>query len=179
MNNNAFTSYYKYEFNGRIQKYPVGINKRGELFYTVIFLPDELISILPVKQYPRLRVDGEIHNLPFQGALQPSKGRYYLLLSQRFLKENELNQGDDIEVRFNIGDQDHVEIPTELEQALRQQSEAKAPWDSFTPGKKARLCNHRCFSKKSGNAASKSSKDNPVHFGRKKSGWTVSLQLTP
>ncbi len=136
MNDNAFTSYYKYEFNGRIQKHSVGINKRGELYYTVIFLPDELVSILPVKQYPRLRVEGEMHNLPFQGALQPSKGRYYLLLSQRFLKENELSLGDDIEVRFNIGDQDYVEMPTELEQALRQHSEAKALWDSFTPGKK-------------------------------------------
>ncbi|MEM7336893.1 MAG: YdeI/OmpD-associated family protein [Chloroflexota bacterium] len=136
MDDQAFTSFYKYEFNGRIQQHSVGINKRGELFYTVIFLPDSVTNQLPLKKYPRLRVEGEMHDLPFQGALQPAKGRWYLLLSQRFLKENHLSLGNEIDVRFNIGDQDHVEMPIELQQALDAHEAAKALWNTFTPGKK-------------------------------------------
>ena len=128
--------YYQYDFINRIEKHSVGHNSRGELFYTVVFVPEHVAQALPLKEYPRLRIEGELHEQPFEGAMQPTKGRWYLLLSQKFLKENSLSIGDEVEARFNIGNQDFVDVPTELEEALALNEKAGALWASFTPGKK-------------------------------------------
>lgn len=114
----------------------MGVNKKGELFYTVLFLPNDLLGDLPLKEYPRLRVDGEMFDIPFEGALQPAKGRWYLLISRAFMKEHGLGLGDWVEVRFNIGDQDHVDVPEELQRAIEANSKAAKLWKSLTPGKK-------------------------------------------
>ena len=129
-------SYYQYEFVNRIEKHSMGHNSRGELFYTVVFVPEPVIQQLPMDKYPRLRIEGELHERPFEGAMQPTKGRWYLLLSQKFLKENGLSIGDEVEARFNIGNQDFVDVPTELEEALALNAKAGALWANFTPGKK-------------------------------------------
>ena len=114
----------------------MGHNSRGELFYTVVFVPEHVAQGLPLKEHPRLRIEGELHEQPFEGAMQPAKGRWYLLLSQKFLKQNNLSLGDEVEVRFNIGDQDFVYVPAELEEALALNEKAGALWAGFTPGKK-------------------------------------------
>jgi len=120
----------------------MGVNSRGELFYTVLFLPQELIADLPLKQYPRLRIDGEMYEMPFEGALQPAKGRWYLLISQAFMKEHQLALGDLVEVRFNIGDQDHVDVPQELLAALEENKAAAKIWSTLTSGKKRGYASH-------------------------------------
>lgn len=127
--------FYKFSFVTPLEKHSMGVNSRGELFYNVLFLPDELRGELPLDQYPRLRVDGEMNEMPFEAALQPAKGRWYLLLSQRFMREHNLQLGDSVEVRFNIGDQDYVHMPSELLAALNDNDAANERWQSFTPGK--------------------------------------------
>lgn len=129
-------SYYQHGFIHQIEKHSMGHNSRGELFYTVVFVPDDVVQKLPLKKYPRLRIEGELHEQPFAGAMQPAKGRWYLLLSQRFLKQNSLSLGDEVEVRFNIADQDFVDVPAELNAALAQNEKASELWANFTPGKK-------------------------------------------
>ena len=129
--------FYQHEFVSRIEQHSMGHNSRGELFYTVVFVPDHVTRALPMDQYPRLRIDGELNDVPFEGAMQPAKGKkWYLLLSQKYLKEYGLTFGDDVEVRFNIGDQDFVDVPAELDAALRANKKAAELWAEFTPGKK-------------------------------------------
>lgn len=129
-------SYYKHQFVSTIEKHSMGVNSRGELFYNVVFIPDALRQALPLKQYPRLRIDGEMHDIPIEAALQPAKGRSYLLISQAFMKQHGLTLGDEVEVRFNVGDQDFVDVPEELQQALYANEAALAKWEALTPGKK-------------------------------------------
>lgn len=129
-------SYYQYKFTSIIEQHSMGFNRRGELFYTALFIPDALHRDLPLKKYPRLRIDGEMHNMPIEAALQPAKGRSYLLISQVFMKEQQLSLGDEVEVRFNIGDQNYVNVPDELQQALDANEAAMAKWVSLTAGKK-------------------------------------------
>jgi len=120
----------------------MGINKKGELFYTVLFLPQSLIDQLPLKKYPRLRIEGEMHGIEFGGAVQPAKGRYYLLISRDFMQKQGLALGDLVDVRFNIADQDHVDVPTELATALANSEAANAIWQTLTPGKKRGYAAH-------------------------------------
>lgn len=129
-------SFYKHEFVGTLERRSMGFNKRGELFYNVIYVPSEVCAELPMKKYPRLRIEGEMHDMPFEGAMQPDKGRWYLLVSAAFMKENGLSLGDDVEIRFNEGDQDYVDVPDELTAALRGNEAANAIWQTLTPGKK-------------------------------------------
>ena len=129
--------FYDQEFTGRIEQHSMGHNRRGELFYTVVFVPEHVTKTLPMKEFPRLRVEGEVAEIPFEGAMQPAKGKkWYLLLSQKFLKQNDLTFGEEVEVRFNIGDQDFVDVPAELEAALAANEKAAELWRTFTPGKK-------------------------------------------
>lgn len=129
-------SFYKYSFESHIHEHSLGFNKNGELVYTVLFLPEQLVSDLPLDKYPRLRVDGEMHGIPFEAAMQPAKGKWYVLISRTFMKRQELNIGDLVEVRFNIGDQNYVEIPEELKNALDEDSKALDIWNTLTAGKK-------------------------------------------
>ena len=128
--------FYQHNFVAPIEKHSMGFNNRGELFYNVLFVPDALIASLPLKQYPRLRIDGELHDMPFEGALQPARGRWYVLLSQKFMKAHKLALGDEVEVRFNVGDQDYVDVPLALQKALDEHDVAYELWQAMTPGKK-------------------------------------------
>ena len=128
--------FYDHQFTGVIERHSMGHNRHGELFYTVVFVPETITALLPMKRYPRLRIDGEIDAWPFEGALHPAKGkRWYLLLSQRFLNDAALSPGDEVDVRFTIGDQNLVDMPIELERALATNETAAERWGGFTPGK--------------------------------------------
>ncbi|MEM8962443.1 MAG: YdeI/OmpD-associated family protein [Acidobacteriota bacterium] len=129
-------SFYQYQCSSTIELHSMGVNRRGELFYTVCFIPDSLRRELPLKQYPRLRIDGEIHGIPIEAALQPAKGRWYVLISQAFMKEHELSLGDEVEIWFNIADQDFVDVPDELREAIDKSETAQEKWASLTAGKK-------------------------------------------
>jgi len=83
-----------------------------------------------------LRIEAEVGSIPFSGAWQPTGGRWYLLLSKKFLKKCGFDLGDWVSVRFRIADQNAVAVPESLRLALEQDAYAKAIWDELTPGKR-------------------------------------------
>lgn len=135
-------SYYEFCFEALIEKLPIG-NGPKVLRYNVVILPDKFTEILPFNEYPKLRIIGEIGDHPIRGAWNPvADGRKYFILSQKFLDNAELMVGDVTEVRFNIDDQDYVNIPIELQHTLMVNPTLKAKWDSLTAGKKRFHCHH-------------------------------------
>lgn len=102
--------------------------------YKVVFLPSELTSELPLKKYPRLRITGEINDYPFDAALTPVRGRWYILLSETFMRRIKATVGDSVSVRFAVDDQSAVEVPEELQQTLRENPAMRSLWDASTPG---------------------------------------------
>jgi hypothetical protein len=104
--------------------------------FTVVFLPKELEAQLPLDKHPRLRVDAVVAGKPMSAALQPTGGRWFLMLSRRALKERGLAPGDTVDVRFTVADQAAVDVPPELQAALDADPHALAEWEKLTPGKR-------------------------------------------
>ena len=126
--------YFTYRFEGEVVYHFVGTYR-----YTVVFLPDDLRVELPLERYPRLRIAGEVGEMPVEGAWQPVEGRWYLMLSKAVLRGAPARVGDVIEVRFNVVDQDEVEIPADLAAALAQNETASERWQALTVGKRRGL----------------------------------------
>lgn len=128
-------SFFDYSFVGPVDRF--GVGKTRKVWYTVLFLPAELREALPFDQYPRLRVDGEVNDVPLEGAFIPTgDGRNYVILNPKLLKATGLTLGDMAEMRFRIDDQDRVDVPQDLAAALNRDPDVKALWDALTPGKK-------------------------------------------
>ena len=130
------TLYYDHEFEGPIAYHDVGSERYR---YTVVYLPDHLKPSLPLEEFPRLRIAGEVNDYPFDAALTPVKGEWYILLSKRTLEAIEARVDDEVTVRFRVADQDAVEVPEALRLALEDSPAIKALWDGLTPGKKRGL----------------------------------------
>ncbi len=134
-------TYFTHEFEDQISLQGVGVKK--VITYKVLFMPPRFENELPFKQYPRLRVEGEIADVPVRGALMPvGDGRRYFIVSPEVIKQTGLDVGDMVEMRFRIDDQDHVDIPTSLQSALREDDAANALWDKLTAGKKRMFTFH-------------------------------------
>lgn len=133
--------YYSHTFETPVERF--GVGKTKVLWYTVIFLPDKFQKDLPFDKFPRLRVEGEIEEVPIQNAFIPTgDGRYYLIVSPKVLKEAEVEVGDVVRVRFRVADQNHVEVPPNLQQAIEAEANGLKAWDMLTPGKKRMLAQH-------------------------------------
>ncbi|MEL7352054.1 MAG: YdeI/OmpD-associated family protein [Cyanobacteria bacterium P01_A01_bin.116] len=111
----------------------------GTYAYTVVFLPAEMTEELPFQDYPRLRIRGEVGGAPFSGAFQPVRGRWYLLLSKQFRRKAKLEVGDWVSVRFQIEDQNAVDVPDELRLALAENKYAMDTWETLSAGKRRGL----------------------------------------
>jgi hypothetical protein len=80
-------------------------------------------------------VTGEIADWPVAGAWQPAgDGRRYFLLGKRLLRDARLKVGDLVEMRFAIADQDAVDMPDALAEALEDRADLAAAWSQLTPG---------------------------------------------
>jgi len=121
---------YPFDFATKIK-----VHKFGRMNYTVAYLPKQLIVELPLKKYPRLRVEGEVNGYRFGGALHPAKGKWYVLLPKRTLKKLRLSIGDEVYIAFEIADQDAVDVPQALQHALAVNQTANSIWQTLTPGK--------------------------------------------
>lgn len=129
---------YPYSFEGPVDRF--GVGKTREVWYTVLFLPSELAASLPFATHPRLRVEGEIADLPVEGAWMPTgDGRRYFIVAPRVLKGASLGVGDIVEMRFGIADQNAVDIPPELTSALNRSPASRGAWEALTPGKQRGL----------------------------------------
>ncbi len=123
----------EFRFFGPIVQHDIGI------LYNVIWLPDDFHAQLPLKKHPRLRIHAEINGVLHNGAWVPSRGRWYLLLSKAELKKRGLAVGDGVEVVFTIADQNHVDVPTELDDALDEDPFLRLTWQNLTAGKRRGL----------------------------------------
>ncbi|MEO0911576.1 MAG: YdeI/OmpD-associated family protein [Pseudomonadota bacterium] len=139
------TSAYPFAFDAEITTHDVGSSR---YLYTVLWVPDGVAARLPLAEYPRLRVTGEIGEHPFEAALTPVRGRWYILLSKALLKAVGAQVGDSVEVRFEVGDQAAVDVPPTLKAALAEHTAMRALWEAETPGKQRGLA-YRVASAKS------------------------------
>jgi len=134
--------HFPYQFEAMIEPHDLGSYR-----YTVVFLADELVAQLPFDRHPRLRISGEINDYPMSGAWQPSRGRWYLMLSKPLLRATGLDIGFTAEIRFRLEPQDEVQLPPSLVQALGQDPAAEERFGALTPGKQRALA-HRVMSAK-------------------------------
>lgn len=133
--------WFTHEFEGPIERHGVGRDRK--VWYTVVFLPEALTSGLPFDRHPQLRVEGEIADVPVKGAfLSSGDGRYYLIVSPETLKAGSIAPGQTVAVRFRIADQDAVDVPPALEQALRGDTAATEAWEALTTGRRRALAHH-------------------------------------
>lgn len=134
-------SYFTHEFIDEIALH--GVGKSRVVTYKVLFLPPRFEAELPFDTYPRLRVEGEIADVPVRGAWMPvGDGRRYFIVSPQVKAQTGLDVGDEVEMRFRVDDQDYVEMPRSLELALSAHAAASSQWDKLTPGKKRMFTNH-------------------------------------
>jgi hypothetical protein len=132
-------SYYAHHFSA-----PLEIHRVGRYRYRVVYLPPALATALPFDRQPRVRFDGEIADVPVQGAWQSAgaAGRWYAMVSPAVCRAAGLTLGAVVEVRFNVADPNAVQVPEELADALDADALARAAWDALTPGRRRGLA-HR------------------------------------
>ncbi|GAB4362570.1 MAG: hypothetical protein OHK0021_06600 [Bryobacter sp.] len=112
----------------------------GDWGYNVVYLPEEFIAELPLGEYPRLRIRGQLGNASFAGAWQPTgQSRWYLMVSKALLAKSGYRLGDIVRLRFRVDDQDAVDIPDTLAEALEADRKAQKAWEALTPGKRRGL----------------------------------------
>ncbi|MEO0423581.1 MAG: YdeI/OmpD-associated family protein [Pseudomonadota bacterium] len=128
--------YFEHEFEATIRYHDVG---SARYRYTVVFLPDALKAVLPLETHPRLRISGEVDDHPLEASLTPVRGEWYVLLSKKLLKGIDAVVGDTVTVRFRIADQDAVEVPVLLRDALARDQTMRALWEASTSGKQRAL----------------------------------------
>ncbi len=106
-----------------------------ELYYTVVELPADVV--LPFDGKPRLRVEGEIDGMTFEGTWMPGAGRpHYLMTPARLLRTIGKSVGDPVTLRFAVADQNAVREPSELTDALAEMPDLREVWDNWSPGKR-------------------------------------------
>lgn len=136
---------FDHAFEAEIVRHPMGTNARGELFYTVVFVPPDIVADLP-KGGP-IRIAGEVAETPVEGALMPTGGRRYLMVPGTLLRERGILVGDEVEVRFSLSDPDAIDLPAELRLALRADRAVARVWGAMTVGRRRALA-HRVGSAK-------------------------------
>jgi hypothetical protein len=139
-------SYFTHGFEAPIERHGIGTGR--VVWYRVLFLPERLAAELPFDKHPRLRVEGEIAEVPVSGAFIPSgDGRRYFIVSPAVLKTAEVAVGDTVEMRFRVDDQDRVDLPDALARALAAHPGARARFEALSPGARRGLT-HRVGSAK-------------------------------
>lgn len=114
-----------------------GVGKSRVIWYQVLFMPERLAQELPLRLNPRLRVRGEIVDIPVAGAWMPTgDGRHYFMVSPAVRKGTGARLGDMLDMRFVIDDQERVDVPAALEDALTGKPELRAVWQGLSPGKR-------------------------------------------
>lgn len=124
--------------------------------YTVAYLPPDATVHLPLETHPRLRVEATVDGVLVIGALMPDRvgsnqtshlletrpeGErvWYLMIPKRVLKRLKKTLGDPLEVAVRPGDQDAVDEPKALSDALEANPRLRDLWDALTPGKRRTL----------------------------------------
>jgi hypothetical protein len=134
-------SFYPYSFEAPIERHGVGRSRK--VWYTVLFLPDDIAAQLPFDQHPQLRIEGELEEQPMDNAFIPAgDGRYYVIVSPDLQKAAGLKLGQRVAFRFRVGDQSAVNMPDALTQALARDAAAHDAWEALTVGRRRGLAYH-------------------------------------
>ena len=112
----------------------------GTFAFTVIKLDKRLHDVLPLKDYPRLRVEVDLNGVVFEGSWQPTGGEWYLVVSKPKLTMAGLKLGSRVKVAFRLIPQDQVNVPEELARELEVDRSAAEVWEALSPGKRRGLC---------------------------------------
>lgn len=134
---------FPFAFEARVEAHDF-----GRFAYTVVYLPEAMRAALPFDRHPRLRVEGEIADHPFEGAWQPGQGRMFLMVPKAIQQEAGIGLGDEVEVRFRVADQDAVDVPVELRLGLAEDDAAEAAWRASTAGKRRGMAYHVASAKR-------------------------------
>ena len=128
-------AWFTHEFEGLLSKH--GVGRSRVIWYQVLFMPEHLVKVLPFREHPRLRVRGEIVDIPVAGAWMPTgNGHYYFIVSPEVRKGTGARLGDMLDMRFFIDDQHRVDVPPTLKAVLDERPALRAVWESLTPGKR-------------------------------------------
>lgn len=111
----------------------------GTFSFTVIKMDKRLHDVLPLKEFPRLRVEVDLNGVVFKGSWQPSGGEWHLIVSRPKLKKAGLQLGSTVKVAFRIVPQDDVDVPEELARELEVDTKAAEAWEALSPGKRRGL----------------------------------------
>ncbi len=111
----------------------------GTFAFTAIKLDPRLHEILPLKEFPRLRVEVDLNGVVFKGSWQPSGGQWYLIVARPKLKKAGLELGSPVKVAFRVIPQDDVDVPEELARELEVDTSAAEAWEALSPGKRRGL----------------------------------------
>ena len=134
-------SYFTHAFEAEIERF--GVGKVRQVFYKVLFLPPGLEAELPFNEYPRLRVEGEIAEMSLRCAFIPAgDGRRYVIVPPDLCKNTGVDLGDVVEFRFRVDDQDFVDVPAPLEEAIQAAPALADIWSNLTAGKKRMFAHH-------------------------------------
>lgn len=137
----SLSVYFTHDFEAPIEKF--GVGKTRKIWYNVLFLPKSVEANLPFDQYPRLRIEGEIADVPIANAFMPTgDDRFYVIVAPNVLKDADLSLGDVVEMRFRIADQDYVDVPDTLQKTIDRTKRNQAAWSALTPGKQRMLAQH-------------------------------------
>ncbi len=112
----------------------------GRMAYHVVYLPDSAARQLRLNDSLRLRVMGWIDDAHFEGACQPQRGRWYLILSKRLRRELKKSLGRTVSCRLVPAGQDTVHVPRELQVELDRRPVLRNTWSQLTPGKRRGFC---------------------------------------
>jgi Bacteriocin-protection, YdeI or OmpD-Associated/Domain of unknown function (DUF1905) len=118
-------------FEGRVE--PV---EWGRATYTVVRVPEHVVAELgPVR-----RVEGEINDHPVNLALTraPVVDGAFLWAGRSLLDQVGIEPGEAIEVRLRPAPDDRVDLPHDVQTALRTAG-ASDRWDALTPGRQRGL----------------------------------------
>jgi hypothetical protein len=172
------SSIYPYAFETEVERF--GVGKDRKIWYNVLFLPSDLKLQLPFQKYPRLRVEGEIADVPVANAFIPAgDGRSYVIVSPKVLKDAQIAIGDRVEMRFQIADQDFVDIPEDLKVAVDRDPAVKKAWDSIPSGRKRMAVQHVISAKTAPTRARRMNEalDALLHFGGDLNAWRRSKRV--
>jgi hypothetical protein len=118
-------------FEGRVE--PL---EWGRATYTVLRVPEHVVAELG----PARRVEGEINDHPVNLALTraPVVNGVFLWAGRSLLDQVGIEPGEVIEVRLRPAPDDRVDVPHDVETALRAGG-ASDIWSALTPGKQRGL----------------------------------------
>jgi hypothetical protein len=68
-------------------------------------------------------------------AWQLSGGRHYVMFGRALAKKLGLALGTQVSLAFDLVNDDEVDVPPELKEALRQEPDFRKAWKKLTPGK--------------------------------------------